>query len=75
MWHPLGGLADPEKFCAVNDALQKIEGAEMRLAPDETAYIINLTGSEAKQILELTDDSAKHRLRHLSAVSGHLSAR
>ena len=59
MWHPLGGLADPEKFCAVNDALQKIEGAEMRLAPDETAYIINLTGSEAKQILELTDDSAK----------------
>jgi sulfite reductase (ferredoxin) len=31
----------------------------MRLAPDETAYIINLTGSEAKQILELTDDSAK----------------
>lgn len=59
MWHPIGGLASTEKFCALNDALQKIDGAEMRLAPDETAYIINLTGSEAKQILELTDDSAK----------------
>lgn len=71
MWHPIGGLASTEKFCALNDALQKIDGAEMRLAPDETAYIINLTGSEAKQILELTDDSAKLRLRLLSAVSVH----
>lgn len=71
MWHPIGGLASTEKFCALNDALQKIDGAEMRLAPDETAYIINLTGSEAKQILELTDDSAKLRLRLLSAVSAH----
>lgn len=23
MWHPIGGLASPEKFCALNDALRK----------------------------------------------------
>ena len=30
----------------------------MRLAPDETAYIINLTGDEAKKVLAITEDSA-----------------
>ena len=30
----------------------------MRLAPDESAYIVNLTGSEAQRVLALTDWSA-----------------
>lgn len=57
-WHPIGGQPSPELFCALSDALKNIEGTEMRLAPDETAYIINLTGSEAEKIAELTKDSA-----------------
>ncbi|MDO4323698.1 MAG: nitrite/sulfite reductase [Lachnospiraceae bacterium] len=57
-WHPIGGQPAPEKLCALSDALQQIEGAEVRLAPDETAYIVNLTGDEAKQIEELTEDGA-----------------
>ncbi len=59
VWHPIGGLADPDMFCAVSDALASMPEAQLRLAPDETAYIVNLTGSEAKKLLELTDDSAK----------------
>lgn len=58
-WHPIGGQPDPEVFTAVSDALASIPEAELRLAPDETAYIINLTGSETKKILELTKDSAR----------------
>lgn len=57
-WHPIGGQPAPEALCAVCDALQEIEGTEIRLAPDETAYIINLTGNEAKQIEAVTQDGA-----------------
>ena len=53
-WHPLGGQPDPAVFCAVADAVAQMPGTEMRLAPDETAYLINLTGAEAARMLELT---------------------
>ena len=59
VWHPIGGQAAPETLCALSDALADIEGAEMRLSPDETAYIINLTGDEARRVLDVTADSAR----------------
>lgn len=59
VWHPIGGQPVPEQFAALSDALTEMEAAELRLAPDETAYIINLNGSEAKRVLELTADSAE----------------
>lgn len=59
-WHPIGGQADPDTFCAVSDFLASIPEAQLRLSPDETAYIVNLTGTEAEKILELTEDSAKN---------------
>ncbi len=58
-WHPVGGMADPDVLCAVSDALASMPDTQLRLAPDETAYIVNLTGSEAEKILELTKDSAR----------------
>lgn len=54
LWHPIGGQPDLSVLCALSDALQKMDEAEMRLAPDETAYIINLTGEEAKKVLAIT---------------------
>ena len=36
-----------------------MEEVELRLAPDETAYIINLTGEEAEKVLKATEDSAE----------------
>lgn len=59
IWHPIGGQPDLDEFCALSDALQEIEAAELRLAPDETAYIINLTGAEAERVLALTQNSAQ----------------
>ena len=58
VWHPLGGQPTPEKFCELSDVLMKTPDAEIRLSPDETAYIINLTGDEAKRVVELTKDGA-----------------
>ena len=58
-WHPIGGQPDLNTLCALSDALVDMNGTEMRLAPDETAYIINLTGTEAKKILALTADGAQ----------------
>lgn len=53
-WHPIGGMPDLTVLCAVSDALAEMSEAELRLAPDEMAYIVNLTGGEAEKILNLT---------------------
>lgn len=58
-WHPLGGQPNPDTLCILSDLLSDIEGTELRLSPDETAYIINLTGNEAMNVLAATDDGAK----------------
>lgn len=60
IWHPIGGQPDAETICALNDAVREMQAVEMRLAPDETAYLVNLTSEEAKKILAITGDSAKN---------------
>ena len=52
IWHPIGGQPRPETLASLGELMQSIDGTELRLAPDETAYIINLTGAEAEKILE-----------------------
>lgn len=59
VWHPIGGQPDPEILCEVSDALKEMPYAEMRLAPDESAYIVNLTGAQAEKIMAVTCDSAR----------------
>lgn len=59
VWHPIGGQPKPESLCALSDAVQDMEDVEMRLAPDETAYIINLTAEEAEKVLAVTQDTAE----------------
>lgn len=61
-WHPVGGMPDAGVFCALSDLIQGIEAAELRLAPDETVYIINLTASEARKVLELTQENTAKSL-------------
>ena len=59
VWHPVGGQPKPESLCALSDAIQDMDAVEMRLAPDETAYIINLTAAEAEKVLAATQDTAE----------------
>ena len=58
MYHPIGGCPNPSKFRGLYDAMADMEQVELRIAPDETVYIINCTGSEAEKFLEITSDSA-----------------
>lgn len=58
MWHPLGGQPSAEIFCKLAEYLADVSEAEIRISPDESAYIVNLTGKEAEKVLELTEDGA-----------------
>lgn len=57
-YHPLGGSPAPEFFRNLANTIQDMEDVTLRIAPDESLYIINLTASEAEEILALTDDGA-----------------
>ena len=60
VWHPIGGQPNLETFCTLSDILRDMNGAELRLSPDESAYIVNLTGAQAQKVLALTEaDSAQ----------------
>ena len=59
IWHPIGGQPSVESFCRLAEYLAGIRDAEIRLSPDESAYIVNLTGKEAEKVLELTKDGAE----------------
>ena len=60
VYHPIGGCPNPDKLVEIYDAIKDMDQAELRVAPDETVYIINCTGSEAKKILDITDDGASN---------------
>lgn len=60
LWHPIGGQPDVEVFCRLSDALNSMDEVQMRLAPDESAYIVNLTAKEAQLVLDIiAEDQAK----------------
>ncbi len=58
-YHPIGGCPHPSMFRAIYDLIKDMEAAELRISPDETMYIINLTGRETSKVLELTSDGAR----------------
>lgn len=57
-WHPIGGQPDPKCLCELYSTIKDMDSVEIRLSPDETAYIVNLTGEEAKKVLSVTADGA-----------------
>lgn len=59
VYHPLGGVFHENKFRTYYDTIQDMEAVELRIAPDETLYFINLTAEEAKKVLSVTEDGAK----------------
>lgn len=58
IYHPIGGQPDMDTFLTLCDLIQEIPDAELRLAPDQTAYIVNLTGAEAVRVLAVTERDA-----------------
>lgn len=58
-YHPIGGTLSAEVLYALRDALAEMDEVEVRIAPDETIYIINCTAKEAEKLLALTTDGAE----------------
>ena len=59
-YHPIGGTPNPGKLKEIYDTISGMEQVSLRLAPDETLYIINLTAEEAKKVAAVTNDGAKN---------------
>lgn len=57
-YHPIGGVPTPAKFGEIYDVIKDMEDVELRIGPDETVYVINLTGGEAERVLKATEDGA-----------------
>ncbi len=57
-YHPIGGLLPVEKPRQLYELLKDIPGAEIRVAPNETLYVINLTANQAERVIAATADSA-----------------
>ncbi|MTL38266.1 nitrite/sulfite reductase, partial [Turicibacter sanguinis] len=53
--HPIGGQLEVADLKKILDYLANIEGVDIRLAMTEGVYFRNLTGKEAKGLLELTE--------------------
>ncbi len=58
-YHPIGGLLPVKKPRQLYELLKDIPGAEIRIAPNETLYIINLTAAEAEKVIAATADGAE----------------
>lgn len=57
-YHPVGGDPSLEVLMRIRDAIADIAGAELRISPDSTIYIVNLGGSEAVRVSEATEGGA-----------------
>lgn len=55
-YHPIGGQPDKKTFLTLCDLIQEIPDAELRLSPDQTAYIVNLTGAQVLRVLAATEN-------------------
>ena len=58
-YHPLGGCLPPDKPAQLLNVIRGMEQTEVRLSPDGTLYIINLTAEEVPAVLKATDDGAQ----------------
>lgn len=58
-YHPLGGDPAPEKFLEIYDAIKDMEDVRVRVGPNETMYVINLTAEEADRVADVTSDGAR----------------
>lgn len=59
-YHPVGGMVPAQKFEEIYEGIKNAAKAEVRVAPDETLYIINLNAQQAEEIHKITADGAKN---------------
>lgn len=58
-YHPIGGRLAPDKPAALYETIRDMKDVEIRLGPDETLYVINLSAGEVPSVLAVTEDGAR----------------
>lgn len=69
-YHPAGGIILADMPRRLYNTIKEMPQAECRISPDETLYIINLTASEAREVLAITSDSAVTPFQHSVSCIG-----
>ncbi len=68
--HPVGGVPKPNFFEKLYDAILPMEQVKVRLAPDQGLYVVNLSGTEALKVLELTKEDGGTAFERSTACIG-----
>lgn len=58
-FHPIGGQLTPDMLKDIYNAIKDMDDVSVRVAPDETMYIINCNGSEVQAVLAATECGAR----------------
>ena len=69
-YHPIGGCMSPAKLSELNDCIKDMDDVEVRITPQQGAYIINCTANEARRVLMATSDSARSEFEESTACIG-----
>ncbi len=69
-WHPIGGVFTDAQLFALYDVIKDMKDVELRIAPYESVYIINLTAAEARKVLAATPETAQTTFEHSVACIG-----
>lgn len=69
-YHPVGGNLAPERLGQIYEVIKDMKDVELRLSPDQSLYLINCTAKEAKEVLEVTKDSANNQFEGSVACIG-----
>lgn len=69
-WHPIGGVFSDKELFKLYDVIKDMEDVELRIAPYESVYIINLTAAEARKVLAATPETAATLFEHSVACIG-----
>ena len=59
IYHPIGGDPSPLKFQEILNVVADMDQVEIRISPNQTLYVVNLTGAEADRVAEVTSDGAR----------------
>ena len=70
LYHPIGGVPDVSFFERLYQTIEAMDEVKVRLTPEEELYVINLTGEEAKKVLEVTVGGANTEFERSTACIG-----
>ena len=58
LYHPQGGCPSVDVLRALQEVIADMQDVELRLSPDESCYIINLTAEEVEKVKAVLSDNA-----------------